>query len=94
VKLAAGQTKQVVDQINENNGGRTMVTMQQAYDLTGHVVQMPDLNGQMWFHGIARERIKDDVYRFEVIQLAGRLVEAEIIASFEELAAASVASVA
>lgn len=71
-----------------------MVTVQRTHDLTGHVVKMPDLGGRMWFHGIVRERIRDDVYRFEVIQLAGRLVDAEIIASFEELAAASVAPVA
>ena len=71
-----------------------IVLNDEARDLTGCAVRMPDLQGRMWFHGIVREWLHDDVYRFEVIQLAGRLVDAEIIASFEELAAASVASVA
>jgi hypothetical protein len=62
----------------------------ESRDLTGCAVRMPDLAGRVWFHAIARERIHDDVYRFEVIQLAGRLVDAEIIASVSEMAQASV----
>jgi hypothetical protein len=78
----------------DSHKGVERVLKMQTRDLTGYVVKMPDLKGRLWFHGIARERIREDVYRFEVIQLAGRLVDAEIIASFEELAEASVATVA
>jgi hypothetical protein len=45
----------------------------------------------MWFHALVEERVKGDVYRFKVIQIGGKFVNAEIIASVEELAAASVA---
>jgi hypothetical protein len=68
--------------------------MMATCDLTGQMVRMPDLKGRTWFHAIARERLHDDVYRFEVIQLAGKLVDAEIIASVSEMAQASVRSCA
>ena len=76
-----------------NERGKTMVLSSDVMatrDLTGFVVRMPDLTGRVWFHAIARERISGDVYRFEVIQLAGKLVEAEIVASVSEMAQASV----
>ena len=74
----------------KQDGGVQMMTME-GRDLTGCSIRMPDLKGGTWFHAIVRERIKDDVYRFDVIQLGGKYVDAEIIANVRELAAASVA---
>jgi hypothetical protein len=62
-----------------------------ARDLTGYVVKMPDLSGRVWFEAIADERIAKDVYRFTVIQLGGRYIDAEIIANVREMEAAAVA---
>jgi hypothetical protein len=64
-----------------------------ARDLTGYVVTMPDLSGRVWFEAIADERIAEDVYRFTVIQLGGRYIDAEIIANVREMEAAAVAPV-
>jgi hypothetical protein len=60
-------------------------------DLTGYSIRMPDLKGGTWFHAIVRERIKGDVYRFEIISIGGKCLDGEIIASVKELAGASVA---
>ena len=58
-------------------------------DYTGKYVKIMDRAGNVWFQGKAVERVGTEAYRFVVLRIGGRSIEAEMVATMRELVGAS-----
>jgi len=67
------------------------MTYDASMDCTGQYVRINDLSGKVWFHGKALERLADGTYRFIVLKIGGRSLDAEVVANVEDMAMAAAA---
>lgn len=68
------------------------MTYNASVDCTGQYVRINDPSGKVWFHGKAIERVAEGSYRFVVMKIGGRSLDAEVVANVEEMAIAAVSN--